>query len=105
VKSWLAFALQKLDELRVLGKALSQGRDAVKAELADNLAALTARRNSPRVNNPAVKAAVARISAELGKRKSVYEQRASKQAEFLKLPRSHHHDWFFPTNGRNPSCS
>lgn len=86
VKSWLAFALQKLDELRVLGKALSQGRDAVKAELAENLAALTARRNSPRVNNPAVKAAVARISAELGKRKSVYAQRASKQAEFLKLP-------------------
>ncbi|MEZ7809686.1 5-methyltetrahydropteroyltriglutamate--homocysteine S-methyltransferase [Alcaligenes phenolicus] len=86
VKSWLAFALQKLDELRVLGKALSQGRDAVKAELAENLAALTARCNSPRVNNPAVKAAVARISAELGKRKSVYEQRASKQAEFLKLP-------------------
>nr|WP_321331728.1 5-methyltetrahydropteroyltriglutamate--homocysteine S-methyltransferase [Alcaligenes faecalis] len=86
VKSWLAFALQKLDELRVLGKALSQGRDAVKAELAENLAALTARRNSPRVNNPAVKAAVARISAELGKRKSVYAQRASRQAEFLKLP-------------------
>ncbi len=86
VKSWLAFALQKLDELRVLGKALSQGRDAVKAELAENLAALTARRNSPRVNNPAVKAAVVRISAELGKRKSVYAQRASKQAEFLKLP-------------------
>ncbi|MDV2116969.1 5-methyltetrahydropteroyltriglutamate--homocysteine S-methyltransferase [Alcaligenes faecalis] len=86
VKSWLAFALQKLDELRVLGKALNQGRDAVKAELAENLAALTARRTSPRVNNPAVKAAVARISAELGKRKSVYAQRASKQAEFLKLP-------------------
>ncbi|AWG34266.1 5-methyltetrahydropteroyltriglutamate--homocysteine S-methyltransferase [Alcaligenes aquatilis] len=86
VRSWLAFALQKLDELRVLGKALSQGREAVKEELAENLAALTARRNSPRVNNPAVKAAVARISAELGKRKSAYAQRASKQAEFLKLP-------------------
>ncbi|MBY6346446.1 5-methyltetrahydropteroyltriglutamate--homocysteine S-methyltransferase [Providencia rettgeri] len=86
VKSWLAFALQKLDELRVLGKALREGRDAVKAELAENLAALTARRNSPRVNNPAVKAAVARINAELGKRKSIYAQRASKQAEFLKLP-------------------
>ncbi|MCX5462948.1 5-methyltetrahydropteroyltriglutamate--homocysteine S-methyltransferase [Alcaligenes parafaecalis] len=86
VKSWLAFALQKLDELRVLGKALREGRDAVKAELAENLASLTARRNSPRVNNPAVKAAVARINAELGKRKSIYAQRASKQAEFLKLP-------------------
>ncbi len=86
LKSWLAFALQKLDELRVVGKALRQGRDAVKAELAENLLALTDRRNSPRVNNPAVKAAVAQISAELGKRKSAYAQRASKQAELLKLP-------------------
>ncbi|MDH1701749.1 5-methyltetrahydropteroyltriglutamate--homocysteine S-methyltransferase, partial [Comamonas terrigena] len=34
VKSWLAYALQKLDELRVLGKALTQGRAAVSAELA-----------------------------------------------------------------------
>ncbi|MFA5702651.1 MAG: 5-methyltetrahydropteroyltriglutamate--homocysteine S-methyltransferase [Advenella sp.] len=86
VKSWLAFALQKLDELRVLGKALRDGRDAVKAELASNLAALTARRNSPRVNNPAVKAAVARVTAELGKRKSAYAERAIKQDALLKLP-------------------
>ena len=86
VKSWLAFALQKLDELRVLGKALRDGRDSVKAELADNLAALTARRNSPRVNNPAVKAAVARVTAELGKRSSVYADRAPKQSTFLNLP-------------------
>lgn len=86
IKSWLAFALQKLDELRVLGKALRDGRDAVKEELADNLAALTARRHSPRVNNPAVKAAVAGITADLGKRKSGYAERAPKQDAFLKLP-------------------
>ncbi len=86
VKSWLAFALQKLDELRVLGKALRDGRDSVKAELAENLAALTARRNSPRVNNPAVKAAVARVTADLGKRSSVYAERAPKQSTFLNLP-------------------
>ena len=86
VKSWLAFALQKLDELRVLGKALREGRDAVKAELDANLAALTARRQSPRVNNPAVKAAVAGVTAELGKRQSAYAERAVRQAAFLKLP-------------------
>lgn len=86
VKSWLAFALQKLDELRILGQALAHGREAVKAELAENLAALTARRQSPRVHNPAVKAAVAGLSAEQGKRKSEYAQRAAKQAQFLNLP-------------------
>ncbi|MGN5537676.1 5-methyltetrahydropteroyltriglutamate--homocysteine S-methyltransferase [Alcaligenes sp. Lyrl_28] len=86
VKSWLAFALQKLDELRILGQALAHGREAVKAELAENLTALTARRQSPRVHNPAVKAAVAGLSAEQGKRKSEYAQRAAKQAQFLNLP-------------------
>jgi len=86
VKSWLAFALQKLDELKVLSTALNQGRDAVKAELAANQAAIAARRSSPRVHNPAVKAAIARLDAKLGQRHSGYEQRSPKQAALLKLP-------------------
>ncbi|CAM5196831.1 5-methyltetrahydropteroyltriglutamate--homocysteine S-methyltransferase [Oligella ureolytica] len=86
VKSWLAFALQKLEELHVLGKALREGRDAVKVELAENLATLTARRNSPRVNNPAVKAAVAAITHDLGKRQRPYAERAAKQKAQLQLP-------------------
>lgn len=86
IKSWLAYAQQKLDELRVLGKALRHGRDCVKAELADNAAALAARRASPRVHNPAVQAAVKQISAGLGRRQSSYEARAPKQARRLKLP-------------------
>jgi 5-methyltetrahydropteroyltriglutamate--homocysteine methyltransferase len=86
IKSWLAYAQQKLDELRLLGKALREGRDAVKAELAANQAAMTARRASPRVNNPAVQAAVARIDSTLGQRANGYPQRAAKQAVLLKLP-------------------
>jgi 5-methyltetrahydropteroyltriglutamate--homocysteine methyltransferase len=86
IKSWLAYAIQKLDELRVLGKALRIGRDSVKAELAENKAALAARRASPRVNNPAVQAAIAKIDAGLGKRDSTYALRAKKQAALLKLP-------------------
>lgn len=89
VKSWLAFALQKLDELRVLGKALREGRASVQAELAANAAAIAARRCSSRVNNPAVKAAVARIDAGQGQgqRKSPYATRAAEQAARLQLPK------------------
>ena len=38
LKSWLAYALQKLDELRVLAHALDEGRRSVEAELAANRA-------------------------------------------------------------------
>ncbi len=86
IKSWLAFALQKLDELKVLAKALNQGRAAVAAELAANHAAITARRISPRVTNPAVKAAIASINPALGQRQSPYPVRAGKQAALLNLP-------------------
>ncbi|MGZ7144982.1 5-methyltetrahydropteroyltriglutamate--homocysteine S-methyltransferase, partial [Streptococcus pyogenes] len=51
-----------------------------------NQAALAARRASPRVNNPAVEATVARVNVDMGQRKSAYANRAAKQAGFLKLP-------------------
>lgn len=86
IKSWLAFAVQKLDELRILGKALNQGRDAVKAELAANAAAIAARRDSQRVCNSATKAAVAAITPDMGRRRSPYAVRSAKQAALLKLP-------------------
>ncbi|GAA5232047.1 5-methyltetrahydropteroyltriglutamate--homocysteine S-methyltransferase [Verticiella sediminum] len=87
VKSWLAFALQKLDEVRVLAQALNQGRQAVRAELDANGADIQARRNSPRVNNPAVKAALAKVDARLGERQQPYAERAARQAALLKLPK------------------
>jgi 5-methyltetrahydropteroyltriglutamate--homocysteine methyltransferase len=86
IKSWLAYALQKLGELKILSVALKQGRDAVKNELAENKAAIDARCNSPRVNNPTVKAAIAQLTEQLGQRKNVYAIRAAKQAALLKLP-------------------
>jgi len=86
IRSWLAFALQKLDELKVLAIALNEGRDKVADALAANAAAIDSRRRSPRVNNPAVKAAIARIDARLGNRVSPYTQRAPKQSARLNLP-------------------
>jgi len=87
VKSWLAFAKQKLEELRVLAVALNKGRDAVKDQLASNQAAIEARRNSKRVHNPSVKAALEKLTPKLGQRHNVYAQRAAKQAKLLKLPK------------------
>ena len=86
VMSWLAFAVQKLDELQVLAAALKNGRDSVKDLLAANKAAIDARRNSLRVNNPVVKAALDKLDMKLGQRKSPYAKRAPKQAALLKLP-------------------
>ena len=87
IKSWLAFAKQKLDELHTLSVALNQGRDSVKAELEANRTDVEARRHSPRVNNPAVKAALAGVTAQLGQRKNAFALRAAKQAAILKLPK------------------
>ena len=86
IKSWLAYAIQKLDELQVLATALKHGRAAAQDALAANSAALAARRASPRVHNPRVKAAIARLDATLGQRKSAYAARAATQAALLKLP-------------------
>ena len=86
IRSWLAFALQKLDELQVLAKALNHGRVPTQEILIANNAAIEKRRTSPRVHNPTVKAALAKIDAALGKRAGAYEQRAEKQSALLKLP-------------------
>lgn len=86
IKNWLAFAKQKLAELTLLGKALQQGRASVARQLAGNQAAITSRKTSARVHNPAVQAALAKISANWGQRQSAYELRAAKQAQLLKLP-------------------
>lgn len=86
IKSWLAFAKQKLEELQVLATALNHGRDAVKVALAVNQVAVDARRSSKRVHHPQVKAALQTLTPQLGQRQSAYQQRATKQAALLQLP-------------------
>lgn len=87
IKSWLAFAKQKLEELHVLATALNHGREAVKVALAVNQVAIEARRLSKRVHRPAVKAAIESVTPQWGQRQSGYAQRAPKQAAWLKLPK------------------
>ncbi|HLV78130.1 MAG TPA: 5-methyltetrahydropteroyltriglutamate--homocysteine S-methyltransferase [Marinobacter sp.] len=86
IRSWLAFARQKLTELAVLARAINEGPQAVAAELAGNQAAIDSRANSTRVHNPAVKAAVQDIRPGLGQRQSPYAERAAKQRARFELP-------------------
>jgi 5-methyltetrahydropteroyltriglutamate--homocysteine methyltransferase len=86
VRSWLAFARQKLEELRVLGLALNKGRVAVQEALVANHAAVSRRRRSARVHDARVRQALAGLDASQARRASPYAVRAARQAELLKLP-------------------
>jgi 5-methyltetrahydropteroyltriglutamate--homocysteine methyltransferase len=86
IAAWLAFAVQKLAEIEVLATALIRGRAAVAPALAENRAAIVSRRASPLVHDPAVRAAVAALTPDLGRRRSDFATRARLQAASLNLP-------------------
>ncbi len=86
LKSWLAFAVQKLDETVTLRRALDEGRDAVAEALEDSRQALAARRRSPRVTDPAVRARLAALDPAMERRRNPYPSRREAQRARLKLP-------------------
>jgi len=86
VKSWLAFSVQKMDELATLAAALSGNAAAVADKLDASAKAAQARRTSPKVHNAAVAQRLAAVTAEMSRRKSVFEVRAAIQREKLGLP-------------------
>lgn len=85
VKNWLAFAVQKLDELQLLGAALND-KATVAEPLAENAAAIAARKASTRVHQSSVQTAVNAITAEDGQRQSAFAKRAALQKSQIKLP-------------------
>ncbi|PKW17070.1 5-methyltetrahydropteroyltriglutamate--homocysteine S-methyltransferase [Saccharopolyspora spinosa] len=85
VKSWLAFAAQKVREVVVLGRALSEGRDAVAGELAEARAAIADRASADRVRNHRVRARLQALRPEYSQR-SDYETRRAAQQKSLRLP-------------------
>jgi len=86
VKQWLAFAVQKLEELHVLKAALNEGRDAIAAPLAASAQAAANRKTSPRVHDVAVQARIAATMPEQRQRRAGRAERARAQAARLGLP-------------------
>jgi 5-methyltetrahydropteroyltriglutamate--homocysteine methyltransferase len=86
VKQWLAFAVQKVEELNTLKRALNEGRDAVVAELAVASQAAANRHTSPRIHDAAVAARIAAVTPDMRERRSDHPTRIAAQAEVLNLP-------------------
>lgn len=85
LKSWLAFATEKLDEIRTIALALDHPQ-AAEAALADADAAVAARRNSSAVVNALVQKRVAAVTDEMAERKSAFAERNRTQRRSLNLP-------------------
>ncbi|WP_372874858.1 5-methyltetrahydropteroyltriglutamate--homocysteine S-methyltransferase [Pseudomonas sp.] len=87
LKSWLAFAVQKCEEVALLTTALNEPQNArVQAALAQSRAVQASRAQSPRIHKPAVQARLAAITAADSQRQSPFVQRIDQQRARLQLP-------------------
>lgn len=85
VKSWFAFAKQKVTEVALLGRALDGDPNAILA--CDTYSQpIKDRKTATHVNKPQVQARLNSITASLGERSAPYAERAAHQAEVLDLP-------------------
>jgi 5-methyltetrahydropteroyltriglutamate--homocysteine methyltransferase len=86
IAQWLAFAVQKIEELAVLKAALNDGRDTVSEALRASTEAAAARRSSPRIHDPAVSARLAAVTPDMAFRQSPFAARMLRQRDRLALP-------------------
>jgi 5-methyltetrahydropteroyltriglutamate--homocysteine methyltransferase len=86
LRSWLAFAIQRLEEVRILVRGLNEGRGAIEEELKEASAAHASRAASPRVHDSAVSRRLANHDSALERRTSPYQERHKAQADHLGLP-------------------
>jgi 5-methyltetrahydropteroyltriglutamate--homocysteine methyltransferase len=86
VKSWLSFAIQKIEELKILASALNNGRASVAEALEQNSQDINTRKQSNRVHDKKVKERISQLNDTLGSRKSNYQIRAELQNKKFNLP-------------------
>ncbi|XP_015873297.3 5-methyltetrahydropteroyltriglutamate--homocysteine methyltransferase [Ziziphus jujuba] len=84
IKSWLAFAAQKVVEVNALAKALAGQRD--EAFFSSNATAQASRKSSPRVTNEAVQKAAAALKGSDHRRATNVSARLDAQQKQLNLP-------------------
>ena len=86
MKSWMAFAKQKVNEVASITRVLNGESARVAKKLAANAAAMSSRRTSTRIHNPAVKERSAALTPEMSQRLSPYPERRKAQQQVLRLP-------------------
>jgi 5-methyltetrahydropteroyltriglutamate--homocysteine methyltransferase len=86
VRSWLAFAKQKLYEIALLARGINEGESGIQAELQANRQAMASRRKSTRVHNDQVRARASAVTDRMLHRRSPYPERKKVQQKRLALP-------------------
>jgi 5-methyltetrahydropteroyltriglutamate--homocysteine methyltransferase len=86
IRSWLAFAEQKLAEVATLAKGLDEGEDAIRAELDANAEIIRSAATSSRRHNPDVQQRVTNLPEDIASRGVPFEERARLQQDRLHLP-------------------
>lgn len=86
LKSWMAFSVQKLDEVVILAKAIKQGPSTVQVCFEESDNAKLTRQQSKKIHRDDVKEKMSKINAAMLSRKSTYQTRAKIQASALNLP-------------------
>jgi 5-methyltetrahydropteroyltriglutamate--homocysteine methyltransferase len=87
LKSWLAFAVQKCEEVALLTRALNDPQDArAQAALAASAAVQAGRAQSPRIHKPEVQARLAAVTGADSQRQSPFAKRIEQQRARLQLP-------------------
>ena len=86
IKSWLAFATQKVSEIAVLAKGANEGRDAIADELTASDSVTEDRKSSKRIHNKDVQDRLAAITPDMKTRKSPFSERREVQRAALNLP-------------------
>jgi len=87
IKSWMAFANQKLDELALLKRAINEGEAGVWKELQAAVKAIEDRRNAPSTKRAEIRARVAALKDSDTQRQSVFGKRIAAQQAILNLPK------------------
>ena len=86
MRSWMAFAVQKVGEVATLAKGVAEGRGAIADELEANDRARDFRRESARTSNIEVRARIESLDEEHDRRTSPSEQRKQAQRAQIDIP-------------------
>ncbi len=86
MRSWMAFATQKVGEVATLAKGVAEGREAIADQLDANDRARDSRRDSQRTRNPEVRARIDGLDEEHDQRSGPFDQRRQAQRAHIDIP-------------------
>ncbi|HSD23649.1 MAG TPA: 5-methyltetrahydropteroyltriglutamate--homocysteine S-methyltransferase [Solirubrobacterales bacterium] len=86
MRSWMAFAVQKVGEVATLATGLADGREAIADRLDANDRARDSRRDSERTRNAEVRARIEGLDEEHDRRSSSFEERRPAQRARIDIP-------------------